>query len=275
MNDAMVFSPGRWIISADEYYAVEAMSYSGAKKILQSPAHYKLAREVPSVATPQMMFGEAVHCGILEPKRFPHYVLAAPTIDKRTNVGKAMWAAFVEESAGKLVLSADDFVRACRCIDAANAHPTVRKLLDNATVEESFFWIDKQFDVPCKARLDARRDGLIIDLKTCADASPEGFARAAANYKYHLQGAMYFTAAEHVLDATPEAFILIALESAEPFATAFYEIESDAMVMGGHLRDQALERYAVARKTKTWEGYRPTIERLKLPKWALQYPDEY
>lgn len=257
-------------MAAADYHAVEAMSNGGAKKILQSPAHYRLMRTTPNVPSAPMQFGTAVHDGALEPEAFDSRVVVAPECDKRSNAGKQLWAEFTFDNEGKTVLSRPDFDRARRCIDAVLAHPTAAFLLRGAEVEHSLFWEDGQYKVPCKARIDARNHGAFIDLKTTKDASPTGFARQAADLLYHLQGAHYMSGGEHVLNATPEFFGFIAVESEEPHAVACYQLPPIALHRGRHHADEALARYRDALAAGAWPGYAEQITELNLPRWALR-----
>lgn len=258
---------------AATYHAIEAMSASGAKKMRQSPAHYLLARNEASMPTAAMQFGTAVHAGVLEPDTFADVVAEAPDVDRRTKEGKAQWAEFAAAAAGKVILSPDDMARARRCINAVRAHPSAGKLLAGAEVEKSFFWRDGRFQVPCKARWDARNHGLAIDLKTTQDASPEAFARSIATFQYHAQAAHYCSAAEHLLDESPQAFVFIAVEVEPPHAVACYALPGAAILAGAHLMNIAFARYADALASGRWAGYPETIESIALPKWALRFND--
>ena len=272
MNAAVEFLPGVFYgLPAEHYHAVEAMSSSGAKKMLRSPAHYKLMRTQASEPTAAMQFGTAVHEGVLEPKTFAERVVAAPEINRRTKAGQEEWAAFQAANAGRLVLAADDHARALRCIDAVRSHPAASKLLDGAHTEVSLFWHDGRYKVPCKMRADALNFGGLIDLKTTQDASADGFARQAASLLYHLQAAFYCSGSEHVLNASPEFFAFVAVESEEPHAVAVYALPSNAILAGQHLANVALERYAAALAAGVWPGYPDTIETLQLPKWATTF----
>lgn len=259
-------------MSFNDYRAVEALSQSGARKILRSPLHYKIDRDQPSEPTAAMRFGSAVHCGVLEPDDFDARVCCAPKVDRRTTVGKAEWADFLALSNGKAVLDADEYARARGCVEAVRAHPSAKRLLENAQTEVSIFWTDQHFKVPCKARLDARNpQRIIVDLKTTQDASPEAFAKSIANFGYTLQAAHYFSGAEHVLDETPQAFVIIAVESEPPHAVACYQMPSNGILAGAHQMDIALERYARALETGTFCGYPETIESIRLPRWATTF----
>jgi len=255
---------------AADYFAIEALSQSGCKSILRSPAHFRLERDSPSAPTPAMQFGTAVHDGVLEPDQFDLRVVAAPQVNKRTNAGKDELAEFYREHGGKIVLSPYDFDRARRCVDAVRAHPSARYLLTGAIVETPIFWIDREHDVPCKARIDARNHGGLIDLKTTSDASAEDFAKSIANFGYHTQAAFYFSGCEHALDATPEFFVDIAVESEAPYAVACYALPSEAIQTGAAHANEALRRYAAARKSGTWCAYPDTIQGITLPRWATR-----
>lgn len=256
---------------APQYFAVEAMSASGAKKMLRSPAHYRQNIETPSEPTANMEFGSVVHLGVLEPDRFAADVVIAPEINKRTNAGKAEWEAFQAANAGRYILSAEDHARALATIAAVHAHPAAAKLLDGATVEQSVFWLDARYAVPCKARWDARNHGILVDLKTCEDASAEAFGRSCATYLYNAQCAHYISGAEHVLNESPRAFVFIAVETKPPHAVAVYAAQSDMILSGQHLMSIALERYKTIRETGVYGGYSDLIQPLKFPKYATRF----
>lgn len=252
------------------YRQVEALSQSGAKKILQSCQHYRFDREHPSAGTPNMQFGTSVHVGVMEPNRFDDAVVCLPEIDRRSKAGKLGYAEFLALNPGRILLSADDFDRSRRCVDAVLAHPAARKLLDGSMVEHSLFWLDKQYGVKAKARLDIRSHGGITDLKTCIDASPEGFSRSIANFGYHLQASYYISGAEHALGASPEFYCLIAVESEQPHAVAVYQLDTPSILAGAHLANIALARYAEALAAGKWPGYSDLVQTINVPRWALR-----
>jgi len=266
------FRPGVFeAMPGDEYHAIEAMSASGAKKMLRSPQHYRLARDEPGQSTDAMTFGTVVHCGVLEPDELERRVCIAPKVDKRTTPGKLRWAEFVASAIGRIVTDQDDYDRARRCIDAVLAHPSASRLLEDAQRELSLLWLDGEYKVPCKARYDIRSHGGVSDLKTTQDASPEGFGRQAANLLYHVQAAHYCSGGEHVLNETPAFFAFIAVESEPPHAVACYTLPPVAIQAGWRLMDEALARYRDALAAGKWPGYPETIRPLNLPRWALRH----
>jgi len=268
------FAPGIFDgMPSATYHAIEALSSSGSKKMIRSPMHYKLMRDAPAEPTPAMQFGTACHDGILEPNSFASRVVRAPVVNKRTNAGKDELAEFERANAGRIALSPGDFDRCRRCVDAVLAHPAARALLEGAIIEQSLFWFDAKYGIPCKSRIDIRNHGGIADLKTTQDASPEAFARSAANLLYHVQAAFNNSGHEHLLDSSMAFFAFIAVESEPPHAVACYSLPGNAVLAGARLCNIAAERYAEALKTGKFNGYPETIEGLKFPRYALTFTD--
>jgi len=168
-------------------------------------------------------------------------------------------------------LSGEDFLGCIECVNAVRAHPAAAKLLDGGEREGSMFWKDGQFNVPCKARFDAMNRGGLIDLKTTVNAAPEEWGKQAANLLYHLQAAHYMNGAEAALNATPEFFAFVCVESDAPYAVACYVLPGAAISAGRVLCNIALERYAQALQAGVWPGYSPTIDVVPFPKWALRF----
>lgn len=256
---------------AEVYHKVEALSASGGVKLRQSPMHYKLARTKKMVPTAGMRFGSAVHFGVLQPELFGTEVLIAPGCDKRSNAGKAEWAAFELRCGDKCWLDPDDHKRALACIAEIRKHPGAMRLLRGAVTELSIFWIDGEYGNPCKCRFDVINLGGAADLKTTLDASPLGFPKTIANFDYNAAAAHYMSGAEHALDETPKFWAFIAAESEEPHAVATYYLGAPSIRAGQHLMSIAHERYKLIRETGTFPGYADTIEEINVPHWALRF----
>lgn len=266
------FAPGLYAtMPGEQYHAIEAMSASGAKKMLRSPQHYRLMRDTPNEPTAAMQFGTAVHAGVLEPDTFADNVVCAPEVNKRTKDGKAEWEYFCDLHRGKTILSPEDFARSQACVAAVRAHPSASALLHGAKMEMSLLWEDGKYKVPCKARFDAWNHDLVIDLKTTQNAAPDEFPRQAASLLYHVQSAGYFSGAEHVLDLTPQGFVFVCVESEPPHGVACYQMPINAILAGGALWNTALERYAEALVSGQWHGYPETVETMKFPAWATKF----
>jgi exodeoxyribonuclease VIII len=250
-------------ISNADYHADPAISASHLKAVMQSPYHYWSRfidpNREPLIPTAAMRFGTLVHCAVLEPHELTKRYQLAP--DRRTKEGKA---AAVEMAANGIeAVSEIDFAQAMQMADAVNANKEVAYLLSNGKAEQSFWWDDIATGLRCKCRADWIDGDTIVDLKTCSDASPAGFARAIAQWSYHLQ-------ANHYLAGTlAKQFIFIAVEKTPPYAVGVYELDDAALVHGGILRHTYLQRIQDCQAINEWPGYTSGIEKLSLPSWAL------
>lgn len=255
-----------------EYHAYEALSSSGIKKLLQSPAHFKVMRDQVNEPTPAMILGTATHLAILEPHLFHERVVIAPEAKKTTKEGKAIHAEFEAANAGKIILKQEDYNHVIEMRKAVFNSPqwlTNFCKIGNAS-EVSLFWDNPTYDVPCKARFDRLYDnGIIFDLKTCVDASPKGVIKAIANFNYHVQAAFYLDAYREVLKEHAKAFVFCFVEKEPPYAVAYYVLTEES-IRGGYAKvDAGLRLYQEALRTNEWRGYAPEIQLIDLPTWGL------
>lgn len=248
-----------------EYHAADGISKSDLDLIHKSPAHYKAARHED---TPALRFGTAIHCAVLENDRFN----ATYTVIEGDRRSSAVKASIKEaKDAGKTVLDAEDFNALMGMAHAVFKNPICATLLRGSLKEHSVF--SELDDVRVKCRPDGWNveKGVLFDLKSTEDASPEGFARTVAKYRYHVQDAFY----RHVIasatggDADDLGFIFIAVEKKPPFAVALYQLDELAALQGWVDAREDLRRYKVAKDTGKWGGYSPRIETLSLPRWAV------
>ena len=252
-------------ISNADYHADPAVSASHLKKVMQSPYHYWSAYlnpdRVAMTPTAAMRLGSLVHCAVLEPDELTKRYQLAP--DRRTKEGKAAVAEMA--AAGIEAVSEADLAQALQMADAVRSNSTAALLLANGQAEQSFWWDDIATGMRCKCRPDWFDGETIVDLKTCQDASPAGFAKAVAAFHYQLQAAHY------LCGTLAKRFIFVAVEKSAPFATACYELDAQALVHGSVLRHNALQRLQDARAINEWPGYTDGgIQTIQLPGWALK-----
>ena len=253
-------------LPASEYHSWDALSASGAKMLLRSPAHYLAAKEKEREPTPAMKFGTLVHAMVLEPETVDAEFIAQPKLDKRTTAGKQQAELFAATNAGKTIVDFDDFQRAQRVAESVRSHHLYNDLLKGASVEQSFRW--EQHGVPCKARMDAIQGPVIVDLKTTQDASPDGFARTLASLKYYVQAAHYLDGYMHETGMEAKDFIFIAVETEAPFAIGIYNLDMVALEAGRHKMALAAEAYKASQSMTAWKGYAPQITTLSVPAWV-------
>jgi len=264
-------------MAAEEYHAHPAVGHSGLLRIMRSPAHFFEYLFNPPAPTPAMEFGTAVHTAVLEPKNFERDYTVAPKFDRRTKEGKAQAEAWAAENAGKTALSADQMAAIQKMVANVQAHTGAARLLAHGLAEMSGFWIDQDAGIECKCRPDfLSMDGEtvvgIVDVKTCVDASADGFARAVANFGYDVQAAFYQDGVK-ALTGKELPFYFIAVEKDPPYAVAAYKASDEMIEVGRAKYRAALQLLKWCRENESWPGYQPggEIETINLPRWAANF----
>lgn len=264
------FAPPRIVpdMPAPDYHAHKAVSKSLLDKLAKSPLHAKAYLDgIAEPPTPAMQFGTALHTAVLEPDRFASEY-ATWEGDRRTKDGKAAYEKLL--ASGKSIISVADYDVITAMLSSILQHPIAGNLLKGGVVENSIFWTHPRTGLECKARPDywIQDNDLIVDLKTTEDASPAGFARSIAAYRYHVQAA-------HYLDGAHAArFLFIAIEKKAPYAVGVYELDAEALTLGQAMRERDIEQYASCVEFDTWPGYATEIQTLTLPKWASMGANE-
>lgn len=263
-------------ISNDAYHGGAGISKSGLDVLARSPLHYwskyldpKRERREP---TPAMVLGTAIHTAVLEPGEFAKRHHVAPVVDRRTKDGKAMWeeALAGAAAAGADLITASDFATCQAISEQVRKHPTARKVFEVGQAELSCFWTDAETGVLCKCRPDWLGMPLVVDLKSTEDASPEGFAKSAWNYRYWVQAAWYVDGIEQATGQRPDAFVFAAFEKSAPYASAFY-FADDAMIQMGRAEYRRILRlYADCLAADSWPGYTTDVTPLAIPAWAAK-----
>mgnify|MGYP003346632064 CR=1 FL=1 len=257
-------------LTNEAYHSLKAVSPSQIKILARSPLHYWdrfLAEDREKAEpTPAMLKGTALHTAVLEPELWDATIAVPPhSFDRRTKAGKELAAEFERESAGKIVLAPEDADEVRRMADAVRKHPAASFLLDMpGRREASYTWTDEATGLECKTRPDWHSDNrqIVVDVKTCRDASRVEFAKAISNLDYHVQAAWNLNA----LGA--EQFLTIAVENSRPWAVAVYPA-SGALIAAGQRRiEQAMELLAECWRTGNWPGYGDLVqEPIDLPAW--------
>jgi hypothetical protein len=261
---------------AERYHSIAAMSAGGLKRMRVSPAHFYGLQMDPNrppegEPTPALLNGTLAHCALFEPEQFDRrYVTRPDGLDGRTKEGKA-WIADARRF-GREVITADQRAAAQRQAAALRALPEISALLAEGVAERSCFWIDDATGELCKCRPDwthpASNGVIVVDGKTCQDASPEGFGKAIWNFAYHLQAAWYSDGYEAATGQPVHGFVFAAVESAWPHAAAAYMLGDDVLDRARRENRRLLNRYADCKRSGIWPGYAAGINLIELPRWA-------
>ena len=246
-------------LPADDYHSISALSKSGLDQLAKSPMHFKhwtenRDKEAPTEA---MRFGTAVHMAVLEPQKFA-LQYAKFTGDRRTKEGKAAFAE-IEES-GRTPLNEEQWNSIQGVAESVEANLWWQQNTKTLRTEVSCFHrLNDGIDL--KARMDGVTDEFIVDIKTTQDASPAGFARSIASFRYHWQASFY----RRFIDLP---FVFIAVEKTAPYATGVYTIDTEALVAADADIDNLINIFRDCRAFGSMPGYKSEIVTLSLPKYV-------
>lgn len=260
-----------------DYHSHPAIGHSSLVRIMRSPAHYQEYATHPPEPTVAMQLGTAFHTALLEWELFGKTFVVAPKFDRRTKAGKAEALAWETGHTGKIILTPDQMEAIGKMVLAVREHKGARRLLGDGLAETSGFWRDERTGIECKMRPDflaAEGETIagIVDIKTCVDASADGFSRAIATQGYDVQAAFYQDGMK-TLSGETVPFYFIAIEKEAPYALAVYRASQAMLEIGREKYRAALELLSWCRRNNFWPSYQPggEIETIDLPRWAANF----
>lgn len=264
------------------------VSKGALDEINKTPAHYRAWVDgAEQDDTPALIFGRALHCRILEPDVFAQTYIAETkhpfrrVTDAQRNAKKPSdetlraveyWNAWEKTAAGKIELSPDDSRRVEAMREAIVIHPIAGALFAGGAAEQVCVWTDPATGLLCKSRMDYWRGDIFVvtDLKSTEDASPAGFARSVAGYRYHVQEAHYSDGVDSLGGNEPASFLFVAQEKRAPYAVAVYQLDREAVALGREIRARNMDALNECLKTDVWPAYPPNITPLSMPAWAFK-----
>lgn len=261
-------------IPNEEYHRRElgVVSKSALDQLHETPATYH--HWVTSGAwerTPALAIGSALHAAVLEPERFASDWAIAPEFgDCRCKEPKAKRDFWRAQNVGKEWLDADDGAMVQGMAASVRAHPIVAALLGDCLCELTVAWVDPKTGLHCKVRPDGWHPGkrIILDLKTTEDASAKAFAKSVANYRYHVQDALY-TAGVEANGVEVDRFIFVAVEKRAPYLVGCHYLDATSRDLGRIEMREDMDRMARCVRDGEWPGY-PVLSEISLPKWAMR-----
>ena len=265
-----------------EYHALTSVvSKSHLDLVARSPLHYWARYVDPKRVEPEptaaMLLGTAVHTLVLETDQFAERYVAAPEgIDRRYKAGKELFAEWEAQAAGRTVLTKADADLIQAMGRAVHGHPAAAYLLGlPGKAETTHMWTDEATGLECKCRPDWLVDdgSMIVDLKTTEDASPAGFAKSIAAWRYHCQASWYLDGIQKSTGRRPEQFIFICVEKKAPHAVAVYAADAEMVAAGQVTAARDMLLLAECRDADYWPAYSDQIETISLPPWMRPRPD--
>lgn len=268
-----------WECSNAEYHADRsAESHSSLDVYRASPARFH-GRYVAKTLPPRepseaMRLGTALHCAVLEPGRWlAEYAIAPEGIDRRTAAGKTAWAIFEAAAQGREILTREQELLVYEMRRALCHHADAAGLLSAKGRNECSAKWTHECGLNLKARFDRLLEcGIDVNLKTAADASPEAFARQAANLGY-ARGAALYVDGKRALGLVGE-HLFVVVSTTPPHEVGVYELDAASLELGRQQNEKTIRdlwwSYEIDDWTPAWSV---GIKTISLPKYSF-YEDD-
>lgn len=264
-------------ISNEDYHSrKEFISRSAIMDFMKSPYHYWAKHINPNrpvmEQTPSMMLGSAFHAMMLEPDLFRENYTLKPQKMLLKDVGREAYEEYKLlcenlEKGNKFVLEPADYNTLVNMEAKFLLNEQALQLIRDGRIENSFFWQDEHSGLFLKARPDVLHENMIVDLKTCSDASPRAYQSEMVKYGYHVQGAMIRDAVEVIEGRRINNVINICIETKYPYAIGIYIIDEFALDEGKAKYKQACLDIKNAIVHNKYDDF--GIQTISLPKWAI------
>ena len=263
-------------LSNADYHAHPAISKSKLDAARKSGKHLQdMLYGPPRESTAAFDLGTVLHASALPGEDPDEIAVRMPEgMKKITKEG----IAFKKEHQDKIILNPSDAYVVDQMMLSLREHPFSASLVNGelkGKAEQSFFCTDTETGLELKARPDFILDdlSLILDLKTTIDASPKGFQRSVANYRYFVQASHYLDVVEMSTGKRPQGFLFVAVEKTRPFSTAVYLADQAMIDLGKQHAREDLNNIAQWIADGKFPGYSERVEEISLPKWMLPKED--
>jgi hypothetical protein len=266
----------------NEYHAdTTAISKSGVSLMLKTPRHYWERYLNPNPAkkkeTDALRFGKALHLFCLEPHRAAEGIAILPVLNPYTNDGKRAKAEFLAANEGKSIVTNDEYKQVKAMAASLRENANFRKFMAQGEAEKTVFFKrpfddEPESEAPCKIRMDwwNPERNVILDIKSCEDASPVGFGRSCRTYGYHIADQFYKDGARIGLGLEKNPIMIFAaVEKEPPYACAMYLIPQPARDFARQEIDRALHQYMECKASGFWPGYGDEVTQVQFPMWGI------
>lgn len=243
------------------YHAHPALSSTGARRLLDSPARFRWHQDHPEPPRAAFDVGTAVHAKVLGVGAaiavIPDDVLASNGAAS-TKEAKA----FIEDARVQGLVPVKQAVsdEVTAMSEAVLQHPTARLLFEQDGIPEaSMFATDPDTGVQVRCRFDYWAP-YAVDLKTTAGpASKAGFEKVVANHGYDVQQEHYEFTAEQLFDER-RPFLFVVVEKTPPYLVGVHQLDREFVEIGQKKAARARRLFAECLTTGVWPGYPPEVQ---------------
>jgi exodeoxyribonuclease VIII len=255
------------------YHAHSALSSTGARRLLKSPAKFRYLQDHPEPHKDSFSLGTAVHTKILGTGAnvitYPAEHLT-PSGAVSTKAATVAWAD-EQRANGLVVIGAAQAAQVDGMAEAVLADPDARDILETVAGREVSLFTEVD-GVPTRARFDIYDGTKAGDLKSARDASPKGFNAAVGRYGYHIQDRWYGEAHTAITGTELDAFKFIVVENTAPYLVCVYDLDFMWEDLAKERTEKARELWRRCTETNTWPGYASAT--LTPPTWAVYENEE-
>jgi len=274
----------------DKYLAWDACDASFLRAMAHTPSYARWKRHHPQEDKACYAKGRLFHALTLEPDQVDREFIVKPATytndkgeTKKWNGNATVCKQWFAQHAHLTPINADTLAEAQAMADRVRALPQLAQFLDGADVELSVVWVDKGTGLTCKARFDAYRNGIVLDLKsTSGSAGPFPWFAECQRHRYYLQAAQYIEGmiATGLAKGVPW-FCFVACEAYPPHDVAVYDVQDDKdalsydfLCYGRLRRAMLLQQTARCLKDDDWPGYPAESADMELTYQARKEMDE-
>lgn len=226
-------------VSNSELKLLEAVGPVKFKHYLDNPSHE---------STKAKDIGDVFHSALLQ-----------PDIEKKIAVRPSTWKDYKtrdaqdwrkqQESNGMIVLTEQEVSVIQAMVKSVKEDPDAGPLLVKGVAEQSIYSIHEETGIMRKGRVDWLPDKSLfsngvypqVDIKSCEDASEDGFRYAIRKYKYYRQ-AGYYHSIMQAIDPR-HVFIFIAVEKEPPYLVNVFQLDELDLARGEYESNEALRFY--------------------------------
>lgn len=257
----------------DVYRATGCLSFHDAQVVDESPAKFKLALTQKRKETASLAIGKAIHCALLEPTLLEQKFAVVPNINRRTKVGKAEYAAWVEANGAKTILRESEMDTVRRVMEKIRGESFFGQFLEPGLKEVSFFAPCDFTDLHLRGRLDnfIPELNVIIDLKTTDCARRAVFNHDIEKYGYAMQAAWYMDLVLMATGKRPDAYLIVAVEKGRDCDGNVFEIPEKAMALASNRCLEWRQEIAACSKLDRWPGYKRKLNQFEPSKRWLKH----
>lgn len=255
----------------EEVYRPLPFANASMLKIMheKSAKHVWWARHHPKPPTPALTFGNAFHCYVLRPDDFKTEWRVSEPCHCGNNGKRIKDGQWVCGTHGRSLPDEKDYITSSdmnsilAMSESYLSHKGCRHYLREIDIlhrESVAIWTDPETGVRCKAKIDLLGidQGMYVvpDLKSCEDASEEGFGKSVANYFYAIQAAFYLDGLSILLGGELlENFQFLAIEKEAPYACAPWKLHQRNIALGRAMYRSALAKWKACTELDRWPGY--------------------